>query len=67
MHGLITVLLMNIHNGNMEKEQVSVRKKLTTILPNFENISNHNILAGDFNKSFDASLHPKGGTPTLKT
>ena len=41
-------LLMNIYNANTEKEQVSVVNKLITILPDFENIHNHNVIsAGD--------------------
>ena len=61
-------LLKNIYSANTEKEQVSVRKELTTILSNFENTLNHNVISGgDFNIFFDASLNAKGGTPTLKS
>ena len=60
--------LINIHNANSEKEQVCVLKELTTILSNFENIHNHNVIfAGDFNIFFNASLDAKGGTPTLRS
>ena len=52
----------------MEKEQVSALNELITILSNFENINNHNVIfAGDFNIFFNASLDAKGGTPTLKS
>ena len=61
-------LLINIYNANTEKEQVSVLNELTTILSNFENNLNHNvIIAGDLKNFFDASLDAKGGTPTLKS
>ena len=61
-------LLMNIYNANTEKEQVSVLNELSTILSNFKNIHNHNIIfTGDFNIFFDASLDAKGGSPTLKS
>ena len=36
-------LLVNIHNANTEKEQVSVLKKITTKLSNVENIDNHKL------------------------
>ena len=59
---------MNIYSANTEKEQVSVLNELSTILSNFENIHNHNIIfAGNFNIFFDASLDAKGGSPTLKS
>ena len=58
---------MNIYNANTEKEKVSVLNELITILSNFENIHNHNVIfAGDFNIFFDASLDAKCGSPTLK-
>ena len=61
-------LLINIYNANTEKKQVSVLNELTTILSNFENNLNHNvIIAGDLKIFFDASLDAKGGTPTLKS
>ena len=61
-------LLINIYNVNTEKEQVSVLSELTTILCNFKNTPNHNVIfAGDFIIFFDASLDPKWGTPTLKS
>ena len=61
-------LLINIYNANTEKEQVSVLNELTTILSNFENNLNHNvIITGDLKNFFDASLDAKGGTPTLKS
>ena len=61
-------LLINIYNANTEKEKVSVLNELITILSNFENTLNHNVIfAGDFNIFFDASLDAKGGTPTLKS
>ena len=61
-------LLINIYNANTEKEQVSVLNELITILSNFENTFNHNVIfAGDFNIFFDASLDVKGGTATLKS
>ena len=61
-------LLINIYNTNTKKEQVSVLNELTTILSNFENTLNHNVIfADDFNVFFDASLDAKGGTPTLKS
>ena len=37
-------LFINIYNANMEKEQVSVLNELSTILSNFENIHNHNVI-----------------------
>ena len=56
------------YNPNADKEQVSVLNELITILSNFENSHNHNVIfAGDFNIFFDASLDAKGGTPTLKS
>ena len=61
-------MLINIYNVNTEKEQVSALNELITILSNFENINNHNVIfAGDFNIFFNASLDAKGGTPTLKS
>ena len=43
-------LLLNIYNPNAEKEQVNVLNELITILSNFENSRNHNVIfAGDFN------------------
>ena len=61
-------LLINIYNANMEKEQVSVLNELITILSNLGNTLNHNVIfARNFNISFDASLHAKGGIPTLKS
>ena len=61
-------MLINIYNANTEKEQISVLNKPTTILSNFKNIHNHNVIfASDFNIFFKASLEPKGGTPTLKS
>ena len=51
-----------------KKKQVGVLNELITILSNFENTLNHNVIfAGDFNIFFDASLDAKGGTPTLKS
>ena len=58
----------------MEKEQVSVLYELPnfeitviTILSNFENTHNRNVIfAGDFNIFFDALLDARGGHPTLK-
>ena len=51
-----------------KKKQVGVLNELITILSNFENTINHNVIfAGDFNTFFDASLDGKGGTPTLKS
>ena len=58
----------------MEKEQVSVLYELPnfeitviTILSNFENTHNRNVIfAGDFNIFFDALLDAGGGNPTLK-
>ena len=42
-------LVINIYNANMEKEQVSVLNELITILFNFENTLNHNVIfAGDY-------------------
>ena len=70
IHGLTTLIFcfLNIYNANTEKEQVSVLNELTTILSNFENTLNHNVISGgDFNIFFDASLDAKGGTPTLKS
>ena len=61
-------LLINIYNANTEKEQVSVLNELSSILSNFENTLNHNVIfAGDFNIFFDASLDAKGATPALKS
>ena len=61
-------LLINIYNANTEKEQVSVLNELTTILSNFENTLNHNVMfAGDFNIFFDVFSDAKGGIPTLKS
>ena len=37
-------LLINICNANTEKEQTSVLNELTTILSNFGNIHNHNVI-----------------------
>ena len=59
----------------MEKEQVSVLYELPnfeitviTILSNFENTHNRNVIfAGDFNIFFDALLDARGGNPTLKS
>ena len=49
-------LLINIYNANTKKEQISVIDELTTILSNFENIDNHNVIfAEDFNIFFEAS------------
>ena len=60
-------LLINIPNANTEKEQACVLNELTTILSNFENNHNHNVIfAGDFKIFFNALLDAKGGTPTLK-
>ena len=51
-----------------KKNKVSVLNELSSILSNFENTLNHNVIfAGDFNIFFDASLDVKGGTPTLKS
>ena len=51
-----------------KKNKVSVLNELSSILSNFENTLNHNVIfAGDFNIFFDASLDAKGGTPTLKS
>ena len=58
----------------MEKEQVSVLYELPnfeitviTILSNFENTHNRNVIfAGDFNIFFDALLDARGANPTLK-
>ena len=70
MHVLIDdfdFLLINVYNANTEKEQVSFLNELTTILSNFENIDNHNVVfAGDFIILLDTSLDGKGGTPTFK-
>ena len=64
---LVLVLLLNIYNANTEKEQVRVLNEPITILSNFENIHNHNVIfAGDFNIFFDAALDAKGGSLTLK-
>ena len=61
-------MLINIYNANTEKEQVSVLNELITILSNFENTLNHNVIfAGDFNIFFDASLDATSGKPTLKS
>ena len=58
---------LNIYNANTEKEQVRVLNEPITILSNFENIHNHNVIfAGDFNIFFDAALDAKGGSLTLK-
>ena len=52
----------------MEKDQVSVLNELITILSNFKNTLNHDVVfAGDFNIFFDVSLDAKGGTLTLKS
>ena len=58
----------------MEKEQVSVLYELPnfeitviTIISNFENTHNRNVIfAGDFNIFFGALLDAWGGNPTLK-
>ena len=58
----------------MEKEQVSVLYELPnfeitviTILSNFENTHNRNVIfAGDFNIFFDTLLDARGGNPTLQ-
>ena len=61
-------LFINIYNANTEKEQVSALNELITILSNFENTLNRNVIfAGGFNKFFDASLDAKDGTRTLKS
>ena len=50
-----------------KKEQVSVLNELNTILSNFVNIHNHNVIfASDFDLLFDASLDPKRGSRALK-
>ena len=70
MHVLIDdfdFLLINDYNANSEKEQVSFLNELSTILSNFENIDNHNVVfAGDFIILLDTLLDAKGGTPTFK-
>ena len=70
MHVLIDdfdFLLINVYNADTEKEQVSFLNELSTILSNFENIDNHNVVfAGDFIILLDTSLDAKGGTPTFK-
>ena len=51
-----------------KKNKVSVLNELSSILSNFENTLNHNVIfAGDFNIFFDASLDAKGATPALKS
>lgn len=37
-------LRINIYGANTKKDQVSVLKELTTILPNFEYIDNDNVI-----------------------
>ena len=57
-------MLINNSSSNTEKEQVSVPNELTTILSNFENINNQNVMfAGDFDVFFEALLDAKGDTP----
>ena len=57
-------MLINNTSSNTKKEQVSVPNELTTILSNFENINNQNVMfAGDFDVFFEALLDAKGDTP----
>ena len=61
-------LLINNSSSNTKKEQVSVPNELTTILSNFENINNQNVMfAGDFDVFFEALLDAKGDTPNWKS
>ena len=61
------LLLVNLYNANIEKEQLDTLTKLSEMLNSILNIVNKNvILGGDFNLFFNTSLETQGGNPILK-
>ena len=67
MIGDCVVILINLYNPNIEKEQVSTWEKLNLMLQTCDDLENKIIiLGGDFNLFSDSALETEGGSRVLK-
>ena len=61
------LLLVNIYNENSEQKQVTLLKKLESMLVCFLDVPDHEIImGGDWNFILDKKLNAYGGSPLLK-
>ena len=67
LHNDEKLLLINVYNENTEQNQITLLKKLYTLLENFNNILDHEIImGGDWNFILDNHLDAEGGSKALK-
>ena len=60
------LLLLDLYNANIEKEQLDTLTKLSEMLNSIPNIVNKNVIpGGDFNLFFYTSLETQGRNPIL--
>ena len=60
-------LLTNLYNANTEREQLTAIKNLNTLLKDFEDFHDKNVIfARDFNLIFNKNLESAWGSPLLK-
>ena len=56
-------ILINLHNPNIEKEQISTLEKMNLMLQTFDDLENKIIiLGGDFNLLLDSLPEAEGGS-----
>ena len=58
--------MINLYNGNTESKKLNILDSLSDILKDFQDSSEKNIFAGNFNMLFDQKLASAGRNPILK-
>ena len=60
-------LLINVHNANTKREQLTTIKNLNNLLKDFEDFHDKKVIfAGHLNLIFDENLESAGGSPFSK-